>query len=216
MSIRSASRTFSFGSNLKTLLLGQDFCKVAFWATFRAAAKNNREKRVRCPSASSFLSPPPLPLLPFLSRSPSPSPPLPPPPSPNPTSPLKTTSYPPFLLFPPLPSSPLSPNQPPAKPQLNPPSLPSPPLPPPPPQVPSEPTPFSVGDLRRAIPKHCFERSLLKSSAYLLADLLAAAALYCAASSLASPALGLPAWLRYGLVWPVYWFLQGAVCTGLW
>jgi omega-6 fatty acid desaturase (delta-12 desaturase) len=61
--------------------------------------------------------------------------------------------------------------------------------------------PFTVGDLRRAIPAHCFERSLVKSSAYLIVDLVLVAALYFASTfiDLAPPLL---AW---GLLWPAYW-----------
>jgi omega-6 fatty acid desaturase (delta-12 desaturase) len=27
---------------------------------------------------------------------------------------------------------------------------------------------------------------------------------------------GLSAWVRYGLLWPMYWFWQGAFATGIW
>lgn len=37
---------------------------------------------------------------------------------------------------------------------------------------------FTVGDLRRAIPAHCFQRNTLRSAKYLVADLVAVAALY--------------------------------------
>lgn len=72
--------------------------------------------------------------------------------------------------------------------------------------------PFTVGDLRRAIPAHCFERSVLRSSAYLVADLVAVAALYFASTFIDRA----PALLAWGLLWPAYWFFQGAVCTGIW
>jgi hypothetical protein len=70
---------------------------------------------------------------------------------------------------------------------------------------------FTVGDLRRAIPKHCFERSLVKSSQYLLADLVAVAALVYASTFIDS--LPVPVVAR-AVLWAVYWFFQGAVCTG--
>ncbi|KAI8471658.1 MAG: fatty acid desaturase-domain-containing protein [Monoraphidium minutum] len=79
-------------------------------------------------------------------------------------------------------------------------------------RAPASPPPFTVGQLRRAIPAHCFERSLLRSSAYLAVDLAAAAALYYASTFIHLA----PAWLAWGLLWPLYWFWQGAVCTGLW
>ena len=78
-------------------------------------------------------------------------------------------------------------------------------------RVPTASPPFSVSTLRKAIPAHCFERSVLKSSAYLAADLAGAAFLYvCSTFIPSAPA----AW--QWLLWPAYWWLQGAVCTGLW
>jgi Domain of unknown function (DUF3474) len=47
-------------------------------------------------------------------------------------------------------------------------------------RVPTEQPPFTLGQLRRAIPDHCFERSLLTSSLYLVTDLALVAALYVA------------------------------------
>lgn len=76
--------------------------------------------------------------------------------------------------------------------------------------------PFTIGTLRKAIPPHCFERSTLKSSLYLGADVALAALLGFAA------AVGIPslipesAPLLRGLAWLAYWWLQGAVCTGIW
>ena len=81
-------------------------------------------------------------------------------------------------------------------------------------RVPVEKPDFTVGTLRKAIPPHCFERSLLRSSAYLGVDLLAVAALYFASTFIDQPAV--PRWLAYGLLWPAYWFFQGAVGTGVW
>ena len=74
--------------------------------------------------------------------------------------------------------------------------------------------PFTIGTLRKAIPPHCFDRSLLRSSAYLGADLAAVALLYFCSTLFSHPAV--PALVRWGLLWPTYWVLQGAVCTGLW
>lgn len=81
-------------------------------------------------------------------------------------------------------------------------------------RVPVEKPAFTVGTLRKAIPPHCFERSLLRSSAYLAVDLLAVATLYYASTFIDQPAV--PRWLAYGLLWPAYWFFQGAVGTGVW
>lgn len=81
-------------------------------------------------------------------------------------------------------------------------------------RVPVEKPDFTVGTLRRAIPPHCFERSLLRSSGYVAADLLGMAALYFCSTFIDQPAV--PRWLAYGLLWPTYWFFQGAVGTGIW
>ena len=74
--------------------------------------------------------------------------------------------------------------------------------------------PFTIGALRKAIPAHCFKRSLLKSSAYLAVDLLMAALLYLASTRIDGAPV--PTWCKFGILWPLYWFFQGAVCTGLW
>jgi omega-6 fatty acid desaturase (delta-12 desaturase) len=78
-------------------------------------------------------------------------------------------------------------------------------------RVPSAVPNFTVGTLRKAIPAHCWQRSLVRSFSYLFVDLIAAASLYYATTffHLAHPAL---AW---GVLWPLYWYWQGAVCTGI-
>lgn len=81
-------------------------------------------------------------------------------------------------------------------------------------QVPSSPPSFSLRELRQAIPPHCFHRSVVRSFLYLLVDLLLAAALATLAWKVGQqPSLPLPLQL---LFWPLYWFFQGAVGTGLW
>lgn len=81
-------------------------------------------------------------------------------------------------------------------------------------RAPSAKPAFTIGTLRKAIPKHCFERSLLHSTAYLVVDLIVIACLYYASTLI--DASGFSAWVRYGLLWPAYWFCQGAVATGVW
>ncbi len=63
------------------------------------------------------------------------------------------------------------------------------------------------------MPPHCFKRSLLRSSAYLAADCLAAATLYAGVRALDALPLSLPA---RALLWVLYTLAQGAVCTGIW
>jgi omega-6 fatty acid desaturase (delta-12 desaturase) len=78
--------------------------------------------------------------------------------------------------------------------------------------MPTAPPPFTIGTLRKAVPAHCFERSLARSLAYLAVDLVAVACLVAAAVAgiPALPALVRPAG------WALYWWLQGAVMTGIW
>ena len=79
---------------------------------------------------------------------------------------------------------------------------------------PTEKPPFTIGELRRAIPAHCFVRSLWKSASYLLVDLMMIAGLYMASTYIDdAPVNG---YVKWGLLWPLYWFFQGAVGTGVW
>nr|BAB78716.1 delta12 fatty acid desaturase [Chlorella vulgaris] len=73
---------------------------------------------------------------------------------------------------------------------------------------------FSVSTLRKAIPAHCWQRSLPRSCAYLAADLLALAALVWASTFI--DAAPVPAAVRWLALWPAYWYLAGAVATGIW
>jgi hypothetical protein len=75
------------------------------------------------------------------------------------------------------------------------------------------PPPFTLAQLRAAVPPHCFKRSLLRSTAYLAADCAGAAALYLGVR--AADALPLPPAARL-LLWTLYVLAQGAVCTGIW
>lgn len=88
-------------------------------------------------------------------------------------------------------------------------------------RVPSKKPEFTVGDLRRAIPKHCFERDLATSFKYLAVDLAVVAALFLAANRIDSLVtedglFGASAPYARALVWVAYWIVQGCVMTGLW
>ena len=72
--------------------------------------------------------------------------------------------------------------------------------------------PFSLSDLKKAIPAHCFERSLIRSSYYVVHDLIVTYVFYFLANTYI-PLLPTP--LAY-LAWPVYWFCQASILTGLW
>ncbi|MEW5300352.1 MAG: hypothetical protein WDW38_008212 [Sanguina aurantia] len=77
--------------------------------------------------------------------------------------------------------------------------------------VSAPPTDFAT--LKRAIPKHCFERSLLRSSYHLARNLATVGLLFLASAFIDHPAL--PKALSAAL-WPVYWAVQGAFLTGIW
>lgn len=72
--------------------------------------------------------------------------------------------------------------------------------------------PFTISDLKKAIPPHCFERSLVRSLSYVVVDLIFVFAFYYAATTYIHR---LPSPFRF-LAWAVYWILQGSVCTGVW
>ncbi|WOL13964.1 hypothetical protein Cni_G22744 [Canna indica] len=77
---------------------------------------------------------------------------------------------------------------------------------------PTEKPAFTVSQLKKAIPRHCFERSVLRSFSYVFHDLfIAAVFLYFAVAVIPklSPSLALAAW-------PLYWALQGCILTGVW
>jgi len=79
-------------------------------------------------------------------------------------------------------------------------------------QVPLAPPPFTIKELRDAIPAHLFQRSTLKSSIYLGADLAIISVLFYVAYLIDQFAPTQFQWV----LWPAYWVIQGAVMTGVW
>lgn len=79
-------------------------------------------------------------------------------------------------------------------------------------RAPTSKPPFTLADIKKAIPPHCFQRSLIRSFSYLIYDLTAVSILYYLATTYIPQ---LPHPLPY-VAWPVYWFLQGCVFMGLW
>lgn len=73
---------------------------------------------------------------------------------------------------------------------------------------------FTIGQLRKAIPAHCFERSLARSFSYLILDLAMIAMLYMGSTKIDDVSTN--PLVTYGVCWPLYWFFQGAVSTGVW
>lgn len=81
--------------------------------------------------------------------------------------------------------------------------------------------PFSVADVRRAIPAHCFQRSLVKSCAYLALDLAIVAVMMFLSryidTTLTDDRFGkFGGFLLRSAAWCVYWVITGNVMTGLW
>ncbi|KAJ3497868.1 hypothetical protein NLG97_g1563 [Lecanicillium saksenae] len=70
-----------------------------------------------------------------------------------------------------------------------------------------------INTLRQAIPKHCFQPSVLKSMSYLVRDVILIGTAGWAAvryiPSIEDAVLRAAAWVAYG-------FVQGLICTGLW
>lgn len=64
--------------------------------------------------------------------------------------------------------------------------------------------PFSLSDIREAIPKQCWEKSAWKSMAYLAGDVAIVA-------GLAAGAYALNQWWA----WPLYWLAQGTMFWAL-
>ncbi|CAN0927661.1 Delta(12)-fatty-acid desaturase FAD2 [Linum grandiflorum] len=77
---------------------------------------------------------------------------------------------------------------------------------------PSSKPPFTLSDVKKAIPPHCFQRSLLRSFSYLAYDLTVITILYHIATSYFHL---LPKPLSY-LAWAAYWAVQGAHFIAVW
>jgi omega-6 fatty acid desaturase (delta-12 desaturase) len=79
---------------------------------------------------------------------------------------------------------------------------------------------FTIGDIRAAIPKHCFSRPLSKSFGYLFWDLFLVGVLVYASTFIelaSNEVFGATAGpMIRGALWLTYWFCQGCVATGLW
>jgi len=79
-------------------------------------------------------------------------------------------------------------------------------------RAPDSKPPFTLGQLKKAIPPHCFRRSVLRSFSYVVYDLIIASLFYYVATNYFHL---LPHPLSY-VAWPIYWAVQGCVLTGVW
>uniref|UniRef100_A0A0E0RCL5 Fatty acid desaturase N-terminal domain-containing protein n=1 Tax=Oryza rufipogon TaxID=4529 RepID=A0A0E0RCL5_ORYRU len=72
----------------------------------------------------------------------------------------------------------------------------------------AKPPPFRIGDVRAAIPAHCWRKTPLRSLSYVARDLLIVAALFAAAATRIDVSV---AWAA----WPLYWAAQGTMFWAL-
>jgi hypothetical protein len=71
--------------------------------------------------------------------------------------------------------------------------------------LPLAPPPFTLADVKNAIPRHCFERSLTTSLGHLAVDLIIVAFFFYLATFIEHPAL--PYYTRF-VLWPIWWYAQ--------
>lgn len=69
---------------------------------------------------------------------------------------------------------------------------------------PGAPPPFTLADIRAAIPKHCWVKNPWKSMSYVVRDIVVVFGLAAAA-----------AYLNNWMVWPLYWAAQGTMFWAL-
>ncbi|XP_023512996.1 delta(12)-oleate desaturase [Cucurbita pepo subsp. pepo] len=79
-------------------------------------------------------------------------------------------------------------------------------------RVPHAKPPFTLSQIKKAIPPHCFHRSLLRSFSCLISD-LAFVSLFFYLAIAYLPLIPHPA--SY-IAWPFYWVFQGCILTGVW
>jgi len=73
---------------------------------------------------------------------------------------------------------------------------------------------FTIKDIRDAIPKHCFERSAIRSGSYVLRDIVLLTTTFIAFNNYIVPAL--PNATARFFAWTLYTIMQGLFGTGIW
>ncbi|KAI4348773.1 hypothetical protein L6164_009454 [Bauhinia variegata] len=79
-------------------------------------------------------------------------------------------------------------------------------------RVPCTKPPFTLSQIKKAIPPHCFERSVVRSFSCVIYDLTIAAILFYVATHYFQHLSGPLSFLA----WPIYWAFQGCILTGVW
>ncbi|XP_047339552.1 delta(12)-fatty-acid desaturase FAD2-like [Impatiens glandulifera] len=81
-------------------------------------------------------------------------------------------------------------------------------------RAPSSKPPFTLAKIKKSIPPHCFQRSVITSFSYVVYDLLIASFIYYVATSYIHLLPGPPA--LSGFAWLIYAYVQGITLVGLW
>ena len=74
---------------------------------------------------------------------------------------------------------------------------------------------FTIGDIHRAIPKHCFERSGARGLGYVARDIVCLATTFALANKFITPDY-VPSYAARAALWAAYTFVQGLFGTGVW
>ena len=74
---------------------------------------------------------------------------------------------------------------------------------------------YTIKDIRDAIPKHCYERSYVKSMSYVFRDMFYLAVTFTIWYNFVTPEY-IPSKPVRGVLWAVYSVLQGLFATGIW
>ncbi|ERF76642.1 hypothetical protein EPUS_04462 [Endocarpon pusillum Z07020] len=74
---------------------------------------------------------------------------------------------------------------------------------------------YTIGDIHKAIPKHCFERSGLRGLGYVARDIVSLGVTFYLTNKFVTPEYVPSTAARAGL-WALYTFVQGLFATGLW
>ncbi|KAK1349800.1 Oleate desaturase [Heracleum sosnowskyi] len=82
-------------------------------------------------------------------------------------------------------------------------------------RVPSSKPPFTLGDLKKAIPPHCFKRSALRSFSYVLIDVTLFFSLYYIFTTIITHSV-VSSRLYFYVTWFVYSIIQGCVFFRFW
>jgi len=88
-------------------------------------------------------------------------------------------------------------------------------------RVPTAPPPFTISQIRQAIPPHCFRRSYLRSFGHLFFDLSVMCVLFYLCRFIDTTFTDADYGNRVGpllrhVLWMVYWAAQGCIMTGMW